>query len=1203
LTANASPASALYITELMALNSATVTDEDGTFSDWLEIHNEGGSAADLTGYYLTDDDELLTKWQFPSVSIPAGGYLLVWASNKNRTNPLLPLHTNFALGGSGEYLALVAPDGATVVHAYAPQFPQQTADRSYGLAGDLTTERCFVDPTPGAANDESTACNLVADVQFSSSRGFYDAPFSVALSTPTSGATIHYTLDGSDPTPTHGTAYSAPIPVATTTMLRAMAFLDGSLATPSMTHTYIFLDDVLQQTTASQPPEYLFSLADYDMDPEVVGNPAYAGTIKDDLKSIPTLSIVTDVDHLFGPENGIYVHRTGRGVAWERPTSVELVRTDGGANVQINCGIRIQGGVSRLSKIGKYSFRLLFKSIYGPSKLNYPLFPGSPVESFDTVTLTAGHNKTWAAGGADAQYIQDTWVKDSQLDMGQAASHSTYVHLYLNGRYWGLYRPTERPDASFLASYYGGIKEDYDALNTSEAIDGDRTAWETMQALANAGLEVPGNYAALLEYVDEDNLIDYMMVNIFAGNYDWPDQNWYAGRLRQAGAGFRFFSWDAELTLDAIKGNRVAVSAFDSPASVYDNLRRENEEFRVAFGDHVHRHLLNGGALTPNANIARWMKRAAEIDRAVVGESARWGDRAREVPYTRDIEWLVEQRWLTLAYFPARTRIVLEQFRDHDLYPEVEAPAFNQNGGDFFSGFVLEMSAPAGLIYYTDDGSDPRLPGGAVAPAAQVYSSGLTLTDAVMIRARARVGMEWSALQEAAFTPDFSLRITEIMYNPTGGTEFEYLELQNIGTSAIDLADVSLGEGVDFVFPSTMLASGAHVLVVNDVAQFTSVHGPGLPVLGEFAGNLSNGGERLTLASATAGLIQDFEFDDAWHPLTDGPGRSLVIRDPAGDKALWGDSAGWRASAAGGGTPGVQEPALCGNGIDDDGDAAVDLADPGCGSADQDEEDPECDDGVDNDGDIDIDLADVHCTDAFVDSEAPGAGDSFLCYRTVANDVAPPFTPSALELSDEFEAGVTFEVSKAQTLCLAGSLNAAGVFDPATHLQAYGISEGAAEPSHNPQPELRYEGGLGPIYIGTVRPERLLVPAAVDPAMPVSAPIEAGHQVDHYKCYRTRAPTNRPRYFPSKAMVNLSDVLESRDYVLKQPRHLCTPVSVDGSEIKTPGRHLICYPAKRDKYSRLHVPALGLHTANHLETSRFDTVREEELCVPSVLVP
>ena len=159
-----SPAMALRITELMASNAMTIADEDGTFSDWLELHNETGAPVNVLGHYLTDDAAVLTKWQLPSVVIPAGGYLLVWASNKNRTSP--QLHTNFALSTGGDYLAVVAPNGTTILHQYAPQYPPQTADISYGLASDLSTERCFLDPTPGAANDESRACVFVSAVQF-----------------------------------------------------------------------------------------------------------------------------------------------------------------------------------------------------------------------------------------------------------------------------------------------------------------------------------------------------------------------------------------------------------------------------------------------------------------------------------------------------------------------------------------------------------------------------------------------------------------------------------------------------------------------------------------------------------------------------------------------------------------------------------------------------------------------------------------------------------------------------------------------------------------------------------------------------------------------------------------------------------------------------------------------------------------------------
>ncbi|MFQ5352249.1 MAG: chitobiase/beta-hexosaminidase C-terminal domain-containing protein, partial [Candidatus Binatia bacterium] len=433
-------ADALVISEFLAINDTTLTDDDGDYSDWLEIHNDEGAAVNLDGWYLTDDAGLLTRWRMPAVTIEPDGYLLIWASGKNRNDPAFPLHTDFKISGGGEYLALVQSDGTTVEHDYFPAFPIQAADTSYGLASDLLTERCFFDPTPQAMNDESRPCGFVDEPGFSVGRGFYDQPFSVALTSPTPGATIHYTVDGSDPDPDNGAVYVSPLSVTGTTVLRAMAFKTGLAPSASVTHTYIFLDDVIQQSASTIPPRFPAnwsggSNADYDMDPAVVNDPLYAPTIKDDLQSIPTMSIVTDVDNLFGSENGIYVHLKGRGVKWERPVSAELIFADGRKGFQINCGIRIQGSTSRTRHQKKYSLRLLFKSAYGPSKLVFPVFPDSPVDSFDAITLTAGHGNSWPGqtGSRRAQYLRDTWAKDTQIDMGRPASHSTYVHLYLNG--------------------------------------------------------------------------------------------------------------------------------------------------------------------------------------------------------------------------------------------------------------------------------------------------------------------------------------------------------------------------------------------------------------------------------------------------------------------------------------------------------------------------------------------------------------------------------------------------------------------------------------------------------------------------------------------------------------------------------------------------------------------------------------------------
>ena len=133
----------LAISEFMANNDTTLTDEDGDYSDWIEIVNHGGEPVDLAGWCLTDDAGDLNQWVFPSTNLSAGAYLVVFASGKDRRTPGHELHTNFALSTNGEYLALVMPDQTTAATEFAPQFPPQLPDVAYGL-GRLLTETTLV---------------------------------------------------------------------------------------------------------------------------------------------------------------------------------------------------------------------------------------------------------------------------------------------------------------------------------------------------------------------------------------------------------------------------------------------------------------------------------------------------------------------------------------------------------------------------------------------------------------------------------------------------------------------------------------------------------------------------------------------------------------------------------------------------------------------------------------------------------------------------------------------------------------------------------------------------------------------------------------------------------------------------------------------------------------------------------------------------
>ncbi len=484
---------------------------------------------------------------------------------------------------------------------------------------------------------------------------------------------------------------------------------------------------MLRQTRPDgYPTSWSGTPGDYDMDSEIVDHPAHAGRMVDALRSLPAISLVLDPDHFLGPQ-GIYQNPRSSGPAWERPISSELIHTDGRAGFQIDSGVRITGNRSRSpANSPKHGLRLIFRSQYGAAKLEYPLFPDSPVERFDTLSIKPNAFDSWVSDNSSqrqgATYLRDQHLRDAQRDTGHPTSHGFFVHLYINGIYWGVYNLGERPDASWAAEHFGGEKESWDAVkNHEELVDGSLTAYRELDSLRQQDLSNDANYAAVLDYVDAPNMIDYMIVNMFAPATDWLG-NYYMVRGRAPGAGFKFISWDAEYAyLGGVNNNRTLPHRrdADSPTKFYHAMRA-NEEFRVLFGDHVQRHLFHGGALTAESVDAGWRVRANEIELALIAESARWGDYRRSAPYRPDVEWQAENDYLLNDYIPQRTAILLGQFRDLSLYPDVDAPNYNQHGGEIEPGFVARVSATGGTVYYTRDGSDPRDPGGAISAGASI---------------------------------------------------------------------------------------------------------------------------------------------------------------------------------------------------------------------------------------------------------------------------------------------------------------------------------------------------------------------------------------------------------------------------------------------------------------------------------------------------
>ncbi|MBL9134721.1 MAG: chitobiase/beta-hexosaminidase C-terminal domain-containing protein [Verrucomicrobiales bacterium] len=633
--------------------------------------------------------------------------------------------------------------------------------------------RYFVRPTPGGMNDAGYL-GMVADVVADHPRGFYDGPFEVSLSCETLGATIRYTLDGTEPAADRGTVYTAPIPVRGTTVVRAAAYQTGYRSSRVGAWSYLFLDQVLVQNGAGVPTTWWF---DWHMDPRVVNHAAYSQRIRDDMKSLPVVSISLDPKDFWGA-NGIYSQSTGRGDAFERACSAEMFFPDDSEDgFQVNCGVQIVGGASR-TMTPKRGIGLSFKRRYGPAKLKYPFFQDSEVKEFDFIAFRPNFNMSWVrtdgsgplnnanADGVErlhAIYVRDAFTKESQLAMGQPSAHQRFVHLYINGLYWGVYNPSERTDASFAAAYLGGEKEQYDAIfsdpsTVARAHDGDKNAWLEMMTLAKQGLSGADAYARIQQYLDVTNLADYMMLNFYCATVDWPWQNWNAARKREAGAQFRFFIWDADYTLETppwVPEDRTGVGAgsdeADSPARLYHELRK-NAEWRMLFADRVQKHCFNQGALTTNQTISRFLRLCDTIDGAIVGESARWGDVVRQSqPYTRNVEWLNEKARLLTQFFPQRTERVVQQFIRAGLYPAIPATELSHSGGTYEGPLQLTLRAPEGVIYFTTNGLDPRLPGGGILPEAKRYDGPITLSGQVQVLTRTWRTNAWSALSASTF--------------------------------------------------------------------------------------------------------------------------------------------------------------------------------------------------------------------------------------------------------------------------------------------------------------------------------------------------------------------------------------------------------------------------------------------------------------------
>lgn len=624
----------------------------------------------------------------------------------------------------------------------------ETGAAETGASGDGTE----VGDSAGGTDVETVPGSLA--LAASADRGFYDAPFALTLTASLTGATVVWTLDGSDPA-TSASAQEGESPVALWVdpassdgrdpapgfVVRAQARHGASPPSAVLTHTYLFVDQAAalsphgvrpgpgwpepHETDEIYDPRHAM---DYGMDPRVTESDAYGGLLSGALLALPSVSVSLDLAHLFDDETGIYANPMGHGAEWERPGSFEILDPADEAEVQVGAGVRIRGGWSRHQSNPKHAFRFFFRSDYGDSKLRFPLFGDAGADEYDKIDLRTAQNYSWSFKGRQGRentFLRDVFSRDLQLSLGQPATRSRYYHLYLNGVYWGLYQTQERAEARYAATWFGGEPEDYDVVKVRgedprgrviEATDGDLSLWEEVWDRCGVGFADDAAYFALQgldaagapdpdqrALVDVDNLIDYMLVIFYAGNFDAPTgaftrnqgaNNFFAIVPRtDPEQGFRFFAHDAEHSLLPVAWSpgvgvtedrvnlgtrtdsyRMNVAAFEDfhPQWLHHRLT-DNARYRARFASRARAVLADDGPLSDTAVAALLTQRADEIALAIVAESARWGDTKAfsdggRTWRTRDDDWVPAVDRILEDWVPQRRAVLVDQLTAAGLW-------------------------------------------------------------------------------------------------------------------------------------------------------------------------------------------------------------------------------------------------------------------------------------------------------------------------------------------------------------------------------------------------------------------------------------------------------------------------------------------------------------------------------------------------------
>ncbi len=921
----------VILNEVMAVNDTVLADEAGEFDDWVELHNTGDTPLDAGGLYLSDDPSDPALWQIPQnlgdlgdfTVIPAKGHLLLWLDGDPEQGPL---HAPFRLSGAGATLVLTHRDGSTVLDEIV--LPPQHPDIAFGRPHPESEAPLFlVAPTPAADNDP-TGVSQLGGVTASVAPSTFSQPFELTLSTTTDGGSIKFTTNGSDPGLFSGANFTAPLTISQSTAIRAAVFIGSKRISPVTTWIYLATDDEVRVFSSDLPLVFIDSRGhDFTRD-----------------TSLSTTFEPTAVSSLF-----------------LEPGEDGRATLSGPPNYFGNAGMNVRGASSRAWPKKQYKFETWGEqsedrpaSLLGmPADADWilaaPYFDRSlmrnhltfrwwealgyysPRTRFFELFLDQDGDRRFTMDDYQGIYVLTEKIKRSadRLDLprlkpadgddasppftGSYVIEGTNVNQHWQSRSGIRLKYLEPREAELLPEAKAWIRDHYNAVEATVLEDEFQDAESGYRSI----LDVPSHidYDILRELSRNiDGASTFLSFNaegkIGMGPLWDYNQSFGLTSLFKPEPGWKTDGWNVEYMT---RGGHWM--------KWWDHLGND-PEYQTAWNDRWVE--LRQGLFTNDRLLGDVAATAALLEESQERNFERWdilgkvvwstgggtradpaeGERdtfAKEVAFVRD--------WLTarLAWIDSQVPA---------------PPSFNRSGGAVPRGFSLEMGEGegfkkfGGVIHYTTDGSDPRDAGGGIHASASRYGEPLTLTEEVVLSARARsIFGKWSSLRRATFLVDVlpanasNLTIAEIHYNPRGSDDLEFIELTNRGNEAIDLTGVRLEEAVNFTFGPRSLQPGAVVLIVEDQEAFAAREGIDFTlVAGQWEGALSNGGESLRVVDAQGNEILSFTYEDRgeWPRMADGQGRSLERTDLHTD-AL-DDAMSWHASVIDGGTPGVLAP-------------------------------------------------------------------------------------------------------------------------------------------------------------------------------------------------------------------------------------------------------------------------------------------------------